>query len=405
MSDRILGKLKEAFAGLALERDSGGVPRLAPEQVDDVAAVLALATEEGWKVRVEGRATWCPPDAPADLAVTTAALNAVTSVSPGDLVATVQAGAALAEVASRLGDEGAWLAWDPPGRPERSIGGIIATATAGPLRHRFGPIKDHLLGCTLVTGDGRVVRPGGTVVKNVAGYDLTRFMAGGFGAFGIITDLNLRLRALPEADRTLLTHGPRDVLTLAGRHLVESVVDAAAMELFSTALGANPDWTLAVRLVGTTDGVEAESTRIGRLTEVGWQTCAPEAARAFWGGTSRAAIAGTVTIRLGVLLEGLDDTMDLVASHLDAGLLSAGAGSGSLRWTGEASLERLQTLRHTLAGREIPVTLERAPWELRQAFGHFGLYREGVGALVGRLRDTFDPGRVLQVSLDAVPDA
>ena len=405
MSDRILGKLKEAFAGLPLERDAGGVPRLAPEQVDDVAAVLALATEEGWKVRVEGRSTWCPPDAPADVAVTTAALNAVTSVSPGDLVATVQAGAALAAVASRLGDEGAWLAWDPPGHPQRSIGGVIATATAGPLRHRFGPIKDHLLGCTLVTGDGRIVRPGGTVVKNVAGYDLTRFMAGGFGAFGIITDFNLRLRALPEADRTVLAHGPRDVLTLAGRQLAESVVDAAAMELFSPALGANPDWTLAVRLVGTADGVEAEAARIGRLTEVDWQTRTSDAARAFWSGTSRAAIAGSITIRLGVLLEGLDDTMDLVASHLDAGLLSAGAGSGSLRWTGEASLDQLQTLRHALAAREIPVTLERAPWELRQPFGHFGLYREGVGALVGRLRDTFDPGQVLRVALDAVPDA
>jgi glycolate oxidase FAD binding subunit len=405
MTDRILGKLKEAFAGLALERDAGGVPRLAPEQVDDVAAVLALATEEGWKVRVEGQATWCPPDAPADLAVTTAALAAVTSVSPGDLVATVQAGATMAAVAGRLGTDGAWLAWDPPGHPERSIGGIIATGTAGPLRHRFGPIKDHLLGCTLVTGDGRVVRPGGTVVKNVAGYDLTRFMAGGFGAFGIITDVNLRLRAVPEADRTLLTHGPRDVLTRAGRQLVESVVDAAAMELFSPALGANPEWTLAVRLVGTTDGVEAEATRIGRLTEVGWQARTPDLARGFWSGTAQAAIAGTVTIRLGVLLEGLDDTMDLVASHLGAGLLSAGAGSGSLRWTGEASLEQLQALRHALAGREIPVTLERAPWELRRAFGHFGLYREGVGALVGRLRDTFDPGKVLQVSLDAVPDA
>lgn len=405
MSDRIFGKLKEAFAGLAVERDSGGLPRVAPEQADEVAAILSLATQEGWKVRVEGRATWCPPDAPADITVTTAALDCVVSVSPDDLVATVEAGAALAAVSRRLADAGTWLAWDPPGRPERSIGGIIATGTAGPLRHRFGPIRDHLLGCTLVTGDGRIVRPGGTVVKNVAGYDLTRFMAGGFGAFGIITEAHLRLRAVPEADRTLVAHAPRDGLTLAGRHLVESVVDATAIELFSPALGADSEWSLAVRLTGTAEGVEAEAARVVRLTEVPWQTLTPEAAGVLWHGASQAAVGGAVTIRLGVLLEGLDDTMDLVARHLDVGLLSAGAGSGSLRWTGEATLGQLQALRHALAGREIPVTLERASWELRQAFGHFGLYREGVGALVGRLRDTFDPGRVLQVPLDAAADA
>jgi len=405
MSERIVGKLKDAFAGLAVERDAGGLPRVVPEQADDAASVLGLATQEGWKVRVEGRATWCPPDAPADIAISTAGLARVVAVSPGDLVATVEAGAGLAAVHRRLGEEGTWLAWDPPGHPERSIGGIIAAGTAGPLRHRLGPIKDHLLGCTIVTGDGRIIRPGGTVVKNVAGYDLTRFMAGGFGAFGILTEVHLRLRAAPETDSTLVARGPRDALTLAGRQLVESVVDAAAMELLSPALGADPAWSLAVRLVGTPEGVAAEATRIGRATEVTWRALAPGEAGTFWDEASRAALDGAVTVRLGVLPDGLDDTMDLVADHLDAGLLSAGAGSGSLRWTGEATLAQLQALRHALAGREIPVTLERAPWALRRAFGHFGLYREGVGALVSRLRDTFDPGRVLQVSLDAAADA
>jgi hypothetical protein len=81
-------------------------------------------------------------------------------------------------------------------------------------------------------------------------------------------------------------------------------------------------------------------------------------------------------------------------------MLSAGVGTGALRWAGEAEADRLRDLRRRAAGREIPMTLERAPWELRRAVGHFGAYREGVGQLVGRLRGTFDPKGVIAVALE-----
>ena len=174
-----------------------------------------------WPTRRDGRsgsrvrAPGSPPDAPADLAVSTRALDQVLSVSPADLVATVQAGTTHDALRRRLADEGMWLAVDPPGRPDRSLGSIVATGTAGPLRHGLGPIRDHLLGCTVATGDGRLVKAGGKVVKNVAGYDLTKLQVGGFGGFGIIAELHLRLRALPRADVTLLARGARDDLSAA----------------------------------------------------------------------------------------------------------------------------------------------------------------------------------------------
>ena len=141
-------------------------------------------------------------------------------MSPADLVATVQAGTPLEALRRRLADEGMWLALDPPGRPERSLGSVIATATAGPLRHGFGPVRDHVLGCTVATGDGRLVKAGGRVVKNVAGYDLTKLQVGGFGGFGIIAEVHLRLRALPRADVTLVARGTRDTLTSAARDVM-----------------------------------------------------------------------------------------------------------------------------------------------------------------------------------------
>src|SRR5690606_14715546 len=125
-------------------------------------------------VRVEGCGTWLQTDAPADLAISTRALDQIASLAPADLVATVQAGTTIETLRRRFADQRMWLALDPPGRPERSIGSVVATATAGPLRNGSGPVRDHVLGCTIVTGDGRIVRAGGRVVKNVAGYDLTK---------------------------------------------------------------------------------------------------------------------------------------------------------------------------------------------------------------------------------------
>src|SRR5947199_212349 len=80
--------------------------------------------------------------------------------------------------------------------------------------------------------------------------------------------------------------------------------------------------------------------------------------------------------------------------------ISASPAAGAIRWTGDASVDRLQRLRRTLAGLEVPLTLERAPWPLRGAVGHFGAYREGVGPLVAGLRRTFDPGGALVVATE-----
>jgi FAD/FMN-containing dehydrogenase len=332
--------------------------------------------------------------------VSTRALDQVVSVSPADLVATVQAGAPLEALRRRLADEGMWLAIDPPGRPDRTVGSMVATATAGPIRQGFGTVRDHILGCTVATGDGRLVKAGGRVVKNVAGYDLTKLQVGGFGGFGIIADLHLRLRALPRADVTLVAHGARDALSSAARELIAASLQPGALELLSPALAAEADWVLAARFVGTDAAVQADVRRLGTESEVTWQPLAPEKTAAFWGLVARGSLGGPITLRLGVLGDGVDETLDLLAHDLDEGLVSAGPGAGVIRWTGDGPPDRLRALRRAAAAREIPMTLERAPWPIRRALGHFGAYREGVGQVVARLRDSFDPGKCLSVALE-----
>ncbi|MFL5472798.1 MAG: FAD-binding oxidoreductase [Gemmatimonadales bacterium] len=405
MSDVIFGRLRALLGTTGVERDSQGLPRAAPESPDALSLVCRLAHEEGWKIRVEGRATWLPSDAPADLVVSTRGMEEVVSVSPADLVATVQAGAPLEVLRRRLADNGMWLALDPPGRPERSIGSVVATATAGPLRHGFGPVRDHVLGCSVATGDGRLVNAGGRVVKNVAGYDLTKLQVGGFGGFGIIAEVHLRLRALPRADVTLLARGARDALTSGARDVVAADLLPAALELLSPALAAEPDWVLATRFVGTEAAVQADVRRLSSSADLSWQPLPADRTAAFWSTVARGTLGGPVTLRLGVLSDGLDEAIDLLAHDLDEGLVSAGAGQGMIRWTGDAPLERLRGLRRAAASREIPMTLERAPWVIRRALGHFGAYREGVGKIVGRLRGTFDPGQCLNVALEGADNA
>ena len=198
MSGAILARLRQVV-GDDVVAGPDGRPRVAPRSADGLAAALGTAAQEGWRVRVEGSGSWLPPDAPADLAVTTRALDRIVSVAPSDLVATVQGGVTLRRLADKLAGHRTLVALDPPGSPDRSLGSILATATAGPEAHRFGPVRDQVLGTTIATADGKLVRSGGSVVKNVAGYDLSKIQIGGFGAFGIIVEAHLRLRALPAA--------------------------------------------------------------------------------------------------------------------------------------------------------------------------------------------------------------
>ncbi|HTL05544.1 MAG TPA: FAD-binding oxidoreductase [Gemmatimonadales bacterium] len=400
MSSAIFMRLRHALGEHAVEADAEGRPRAIPESTDAVAQVCGMAHEQGWRIRLEGRGSWMPPDAPADLALTTRGLNRVLDVAAADLVATSEAGVPLAALQRELAARQAWLAIDPPGDPDRSLGSVIATGTAGPLRHGYGAIRDHILGGTIVTGDGRVIKAGGSVVKNVAGYDLTKLQVGGFGAFGVVTQLHLRLRARPATRVTLLAQAERDVLTRQSRALMEAQLAAAALELFSPALAGGSEWTLALEFAGTEATVEAEAARVTAHSEVSWSRLAPEQAEALWSGAARKPLTAPMSVRFGVFPDGQDELIDLLHERLGPGLLSAGPGRGMLRWSGDAPVEALRAVRRSAAEREIPLTLERGPWPVRHALGHFGAYREGVGVLVAKLRSTFDPDPTFPVALE-----
>lgn len=401
---KIAERVRALLGGDAVLEDTGapdGVPRIAPASPDAVALLLGTARAEGWRVRVEGAGTWMQADAPADLSLTTRRLDRVPAIQPQDLTATAEAGIGFDQLRQQLADHGVGLALDPPGLAGRTLGSVIATATAGPLRHGFGPVRDHVLGVTFVTGDGRLIQSGGRVMKNVAGYDLTRMQAGGFGAFGVIVLVHLRLRALPRVDQTLILEGSREDLSRMGDNIIAAGLTLAALELLSPALARRERWALAVRLAGSAPLVAAEEAGL-RATSGGlFTTLRAEEAHAFWMRAAETFATRAVTFRIGGLPDSTDDLLDLIQHQVGDEWVSASPGAGTIRWAGDATIDRLRRLRRALAVLEVPLTVERAPWPLRRAVGHFGAYREGIGPLVAGLRSTFDPGNSLAVAIES----
>ena len=205
-----------------------------PVSAEDVAAVLASASKQRTSVVVRGGGTkmgWGRRPSSVDVVLSTKRLNAVVAHEHADLTATVQAGARLDEVNHILARHGQWLpiesAFD-----ESTIGGAIATNDSGPLRHRYGTPRDLLIGIRLALTDGRLIKAGGNVVKNVAGYDIGRLMSGSHGSLAAIVSATFKLSPLPAATQTLVaTFDRADTLVAAVSAITSSQLEPAAVDV------------------------------------------------------------------------------------------------------------------------------------------------------------------------------
>ena len=173
-----------------------------PGSAEEVARVMRVAADAGVPVVPWGGGTQMHRGAPpGDGAVVLGLrrLNRVLEHEPADLTATAEAGITLAALQDALGTRGQWLPLDPPAPAEATLGGVLAANLAGPRRHGYGTARDHVIGIRVVTADGQLVRAGGKVVKNVAGYDLAKLYIGSLGTLAIIVDATVKLRPRPEA--------------------------------------------------------------------------------------------------------------------------------------------------------------------------------------------------------------
>jgi glycolate oxidase FAD binding subunit len=237
----------------------------APASTAEAAALLRAAAELGLTVVPRGSGSkldWGAAPTSCDLIVDTRRLDQVIEHAAGDLVVSVQAGIPLDDLAKVLSAADQRLALDPPGGG--TIGGILATQAAGPLRFRYGSPRDLLIGITVVRADGTIARSGGKVVKNVAGYDIGKLFAGSFGTLGLITEATFRLHPQPRSTRAVTLDCP-DPQTAAAtvQAMASSPLAPSAIELSWPS--ADAPITVGVLLEGDEESVAGRAGRMVAL--------------------------------------------------------------------------------------------------------------------------------------------
>lgn len=236
--EAIVGKEHVTRGDAALpEGVDGVIPRVAvfPADAIEIGAVLAYANERRLAVLPVGGGTQLglghPPER-GDIALFLTRLDQIVAYEPADMTVTVQAGMSTAALQGRLACFGQCLPYDPPLPGRATIGGIIATREAGPLRQMFRGVSDRLLGIHVVTAEGKLVKAGGRVVKNVSGYEMGRLYTGSMGTLAVIVEATFKVQPRFEAAEALVVALPDlSFAERAIRALLDSDAEPVMLEL------------------------------------------------------------------------------------------------------------------------------------------------------------------------------
>jgi glycolate oxidase FAD binding subunit len=346
------------------------------------------------------------------------ALRGVVSYEPAELVLTARTGTTMAEIEALLKQNRQILAFEPPdmsalfGSGEgATIGGAVACNLAGPRRVKVGAARDHFLGMSGVSGRGEAFKAGGKVVKNVTGYDLCKLLAGSFGTLAAMDEVTLKVLPAPEKSRTVLIFGLDDTRAIAAMaaalnspfevsaaaHLPAAIAARSAVSYVRNAGGA----ATALRIEGTgvsvaarCEGLRALLTAYCALEELHTMNSAtlwreirdvapllPDVGRVIW----RVSVAPSEGARVAAAIAAAR-----AAEHF------YDWGGGQLWIATDSSADGgVATIRAAVAACGGHATLVRAADALRAAVPVFEPQPGALGALAARVKDSFDPRRIL----------
>jgi glycolate oxidase FAD binding subunit len=344
-----------------------------PGSVDEVAAVVSLTAEAGMPLVPWGGGTAAAVGVPplrAGIVLGLSRLRAIVEHEPGDLTVTAQAGVVLRELQTALGARGQWLSLDPPDAERATLGGVLAANASGPRRHLYGTARDLLIGVTVVTADGSVVRGGGRVVKNVAGYDLPKLFIGSYGTLGVIVEATLKLRPRPDDERLVavpferLKDAGAAVRAILASDLIPNAVDLAdAAAARAVGVEAAP----AVLLVGFDGLGEQVDWQVAELASIvhpyGGRTPTPLPAGA-WPALARAAQAA---FEIPAAVMTLSVLPSLVADTMEQGASSARQRGLSTAWSAHAGVGLVSGAVRAEGDRQDPATVANVLAEWREA--------------------------------------
>lgn len=303
----------------------------------------------------------------------------ITEHEPSELVVSVRAGTPLVELEAALAEQGQCLPFEPPHfGPGATVGGMVAAGLAGPARATTGSVRDFVLGCTLVNGRGEWLTYGGQVMKNVAGYDVSRLMVGSLGILGVLCEVSLKVLPMPASTLTLrFDFDQRAALDRLAQWR------AQPLPLHATAW---QDGVLHVRLRG------AVATVHGAARSLGGTPLEADAAQALWVGLREQTTAFfTDAAASGLPLWRLSVPPAAAPLALDAPqLIEWGGGQ---RWV--ASSLPCEALRAAAARAGGHATLFRAAARVRTAAAGAEMLAPALQDIHRRLKDAFDPRHIL----------
>lgn len=387
----------------------------------EVCELLALANHEGARIVPCGAGTKLSagnaPDS-LDMVIRLTRLNDVVEYDHENLSVTVGAGLGLAALGEVLAERGQRLPLDPFFAQSSTVGGTVASNSSGPLRGRYGGVRDLVLGMRGALPTGEAVRFGGKVMKNVAGYDMTKLFIGAFGTLGVITEVTFKLFPLSEAEGTVVVgFDSREEASGALDSLAGSFLEPAAVELLNAAAmeAAALDVPLGKHAYYVALGAEGFEAVVGRhfreFTALaggsGTRELRDERHRGLWRGVSSIPETLGDPVRLKCVVPPSEcaaalEALETVLSPIDPGsALLAHALSGvvycMVRRDGlEAGdfADMVTGARGVAQSRGGSLVVESAPPGLKAAVDCWGDERPGAG-LMQAINDAFDPKRVL----------
>ena len=370
-----------------------------PESTDEVAALLRRRQADRAPVDVAGGGTKLRLTRRTSGAVlSTRRLDRVVEYAPQDLYVRAQAGMTLRDLQALAARDGLW--WPVPHAwPEATLGGIVASNWNGPARWRLGAIRDLVLGGVVVLADGRNLRVGGKVVKNVAGYDLPKLHVGALGTLGVWTELNLKLAAVPAAQRSIATRAatPREGIALALRAFQESLVASSILvfggdrgglplqadggaTVVATAAGHPADVAEEIRILGGALGTPYPLEIVGETLWSQW--------------LRRAGVPGAVLLRIGVPNGRLAEVLSHPALEGAAFVADATAGMVWASYPAGLDLDAFADLQRSARAMAGYALVLGAPPELLERVDRWG-HRPGMARWMEQLRRRWDPAGIL----------
>jgi len=382
-----------------------------PATVEEVAELLAAATRSNQRIVIRGGGTTgdqcSAPD--GDILLSTRSLNRVLAHRHGDLTATVEAGAVLDDVNRVLARQGQWIPLDPPRSDRATIGGIVATNDSGPRRHRYGAPRDLIIGVEIARPDGVRAKAGGIVVKNVAGYDVARLMAGSHGCLGVILNATFKLYPRPTTSATVVAENisPSSagaiVAAIEQNQLTPTAIEVQTAEVKSP--------RLLIRFESIEASIEQQSASAVRLAAAhGTRTMilrGDDEEREWsshrerpWGGPGAVAKITCLPTDVPATLEALGvlgmSTRAAAGECCAEAIGRASVGVLLARFDGELKSQSraIEALRRRNAPGRGSVVLLRASNELESAVGRWGPLGDAFD-IMRSLKRTFDPTGML----------